>query len=80
MFVEVKTRMVDYVLRSKMESVRIGSTESILVPLDKHNSLSADIEKARSVGEPVGLKRNPTPVIRPELVPGKKMMYRRNPR
>jgi hypothetical protein len=46
MFVEVKTRLVDSVLRGMMESVRIGATESLLVPLDKRNSLSTIVEKA----------------------------------
>lgn len=46
MLVEVKTRTEDSDLRKKMEAVRLGSTESILTSLDKHNSLSSDIEKA----------------------------------
>ena len=46
MFVEVKTRTEDAELRAKMESVGIGATESILVSLDKHSSLSSHVEKA----------------------------------
>lgn len=48
MLVEVKTRMEDAELRSRMESVSVGASESILVPLDKHNSLSSTVEKANT--------------------------------
>lgn len=48
MFVEVKTRTEDAQLRKKMESVALGETEAILTSLDKHNSLSSDIEKANA--------------------------------
>lgn len=36
-YFEVKTRTLDVELRSKMESVGIGKTESMLVSLDKQN-------------------------------------------
>ena len=45
-WVEVKTRALDSELRARMESVSVGATESILVPLDKRNWLSADVKKA----------------------------------
>lgn len=48
MFVEVKTRTEDTELRAGMESVGIGATESILVSLAKHNSLSSQVEKANA--------------------------------
>ena len=48
MFVEVKTRTEDAELRTRMESVGIGATESFLVSLDKHNSLSSDVGKANA--------------------------------
>lgn len=48
MFVEVKTRTEDAELRASMESVGVGATESILVSLDKHNSLSSHVEKANA--------------------------------
>ena len=46
MLVEVKTRTEDFALRIKMESVGLGKTESVRTLLDKHNSLSSDVEKA----------------------------------
>jgi hypothetical protein len=46
MFVEVKTRSEDRVLRNQMESVHIGGTATILTDLDKHNNISAEIKKA----------------------------------
>lgn len=46
MLVEVKTRTEDSELRAKMESVGLGNTESVLTPLDKHNSLSSDVQQA----------------------------------
>jgi len=48
MYVEVKTRSEDRVLRAHMESVRPGETAEILTGLDKHNSLSAEIKHASS--------------------------------
>ena len=48
MLVEVKTREEDVKLRAKMESVGVGETEAILVSLDKHNSLSSEIEEANT--------------------------------
>ena len=45
-WVEVKTRTLDSELRARMESVNVGATESILVPLDKRNWLSSDVKKA----------------------------------
>ncbi|MBH0185955.1 MAG: hypothetical protein HP477_11250 [Nitrospira sp.] len=48
MLVEVKTREEDAKLRAKMESVGVDATETILVPLDKHNSLSSEIEEANT--------------------------------
>ncbi len=45
-YFEVKTRTLDAELRSKMESVGIGKTESMLISLDKQNWLSGDIKKA----------------------------------
>jgi hypothetical protein len=45
-YFEVKTRELDEELRSKMESVGIGKTESMTVSLDKQNWLSGDIKKA----------------------------------
>jgi len=45
-YFEVKTRKLDAELRSKMESVAVGNTESMLVSLDKQNWLSGDIKKA----------------------------------
>jgi hypothetical protein len=48
MFVEVKTRTEDAELRARMESVGVGTTESIRVSLDKHNSLSSHVEKANT--------------------------------
>jgi len=46
MFVEVKTRSEDRVLRGHMEAVRIGEEIEILTDLDKHNSISAEVEHA----------------------------------
>lgn len=46
-YFEVKTRKLHAELRLKMESVGIGKTDSMLVPLDKQNWLSRDIKKAR---------------------------------
>ena len=48
MYVEVKTRSEDRVLRCRMEAVRVGETAEILTDLDKHNSISAAIEHASS--------------------------------
>jgi Archaeal holliday junction resolvase (hjc) len=48
MYVEVKTRVEDSVLRARMEAVPVGATAAILTNLDKHNSLSADIKHACS--------------------------------
>lgn len=48
MYVEVKTRSEDRVLRGRMEAVRIGETAAILTDLDKHNSISAEVEHASS--------------------------------
>lgn len=48
MLVEVKTREEDAKLRAKLESVDVCATESILVSLDKHNSLSSEIEEANT--------------------------------
>ena len=48
MFVEVKTRVEDTNLRAKMESVGVGATGSFLTSLDKHNSLSVDVERANT--------------------------------
>lgn len=45
-YFEVKTRELDAELRSKMESVAVGKTESMPVSLDKQNWLSGDIKKA----------------------------------
>lgn len=45
-YFEVKTREMDVELRTKMESVAIGKTESMLISLDKQNWLSGDIKKA----------------------------------
>lgn len=46
MYVEVKTRVEDHVLRAKMEAVRVGETAEILTGLDKRNSLSTEIKHA----------------------------------
>jgi hypothetical protein len=46
MFVEVKTRSEDRVLRGQMEAVRIGHEDDLVTDLDKHNSISAEIEHA----------------------------------
>lgn len=46
MFVEVKTRSEDRVLRGHMEAVRIGEEVEIRTDLDKHNSISAEVEHA----------------------------------
>ena len=46
MYVEVKTRVEDHVLRAKMEAVRVGETAEILTGLDKHNGLSKEIKHA----------------------------------
>ncbi len=46
MYVEVKTRTEDRVLRGKMEAVGIGETVDIQTKLDKHNSISAGVEHA----------------------------------
>ncbi len=48
MFVEVKVRVEDRELRAKMESVGVGATKSIVISLDKHNSLSEHVEKANA--------------------------------
>lgn len=48
MYVEVKTRSKDRVLRASMEAVPIGGAVEILTDLDKHNSLSAEIKHASS--------------------------------
>ena len=47
-YVEVKTRIEDRVLRAKMESAPTKATTEILTPLDKHNSISAEIKHASS--------------------------------
>jgi Holliday junction resolvase-like predicted endonuclease len=46
MFVEVKTRSEGRVLRNDMEAVRIGEEVEIWTDLDKHNSISAEVEHA----------------------------------
>ncbi|MDT4331555.1 hypothetical protein ACQE3E_13550 [Methylomonas sp. MED-D] len=46
MYVEVKTRSEDRVLRGDMEAVRIGREVEILTNLDKHNSISAEVKHA----------------------------------
>lgn len=46
MFVEVKSRVQDSLLRAEMEAVPVGATGSILTPLEKHNALSAEIKDA----------------------------------
>lgn len=46
MYVEVKTRSEDRVLRGCMEAVRIDEIAEILTDLDKHNSISAEVEHA----------------------------------
>lgn len=48
LYVEVKTRAEDVVLRSKMESVPAGVTAAVLTDLGKRNSISADIKHAQS--------------------------------
>ena len=48
MFVEVKTRTEDTKLRARMESVGVGITKSIHVLLDKHASLSSNVEEANT--------------------------------
>lgn len=48
MYVEVKTRTEDRVLRGGMEAVRIGETAAIPTDLDKHNSISAEVKHACS--------------------------------
>jgi hypothetical protein len=48
LYVEVKTRTGDRNLRAQMESVLAGQTAAALTALDKHNSISADIEYARN--------------------------------
>jgi Holliday junction resolvase len=53
MFVEVKTRVEDTNLRAKMESVGIGEAKSFLMSLDKHNSLSVEVERADARHHPV---------------------------
>jgi hypothetical protein len=46
MYVEVKTRTEDRVLRGKMEAVGIGEKVDIQTNLGKHNSISADVKHA----------------------------------
>ena len=46
MVVEVKTRTEDRQLRKAMESVKLGETRAVFAHLDKHNSISAHVEKA----------------------------------
>ncbi len=46
MYVEVKTRTEDRVLRGEMEAVSIGKTVDIQTTLEKHNSISADVKHA----------------------------------
>jgi Holliday junction resolvase-like predicted endonuclease len=48
MYVEVKTRSEDRVLRGRMEAVGIGKTDEIVTDLDKHNSISAEVKHASS--------------------------------
>ena len=48
MYVEVKTRSEDRVLRVGMEAVPIAGTNDIIIDLDKHNGLSAEIKHASS--------------------------------
>lgn len=48
MYVEVKTRIEDGVLRANMEAVPVGATATILTGLDKHNALSSEIKHANS--------------------------------
>lgn len=48
MYVEVKTRSEDRVLRGRMEAVHIGETAAMLTDLDKHNSISAEVKHASS--------------------------------
>lgn len=45
-YVEVKTRSEDRVLRGDIESVGIGEEVEILTDLDKHNSISAEVKHA----------------------------------
>jgi hypothetical protein len=46
MFVEVKARVQDSALRTQMETVPVGATESILTPLEKQNVLSSEVKDA----------------------------------
>lgn len=46
MFVEVKARVHDATLQAEMEAVPVGATRAVLTPLEKHNSMSADVKDA----------------------------------
>lgn len=58
MYVEVKTRSEDRVLRGRMEAVRIGETAEIRTDLDKHNSISAEVEHVNRQLNAIALKQD----------------------
>lgn len=57
-YVEVKTRSEDRVLRDNMEAVHIGETTEIFTDLDKHNSISAEVKHASRQLDAVALEQD----------------------